>query len=119
MSHAIPWHRKAACIGLACACAIIASTASAGGGGRGGGGDSSMNPYTGDSWAYFNGGRNLGEQGTIRPGGTPPATGWSLWPQKPARNDSKTTSPDSPTARYAPAPDGNSTPTQPNTTTAR
>lgn len=30
-------------------------------GGRGG--DSSMNPYTGDSYAYFNGGHNLGEEG--------------------------------------------------------
>ena len=38
-------------------------------GGRGGGdsGDSSMNPFTGDSYAYFHGGHNLGEQGTIRP----------------------------------------------------
>ena len=33
----------------------------AGGGGRGG--DSSMNPFTGNSYAYFNGGQNLGEQG--------------------------------------------------------
>src|SRR5436309_4740308 len=32
-----------------------------GGGGRGG--DSSMNPYTGDSYAYFHGGHNLGEEG--------------------------------------------------------
>src|SRR6185437_888360 len=30
-------------------------------------GDSSMNPFTGDSYAYFHGGHNLGEQGTIRP----------------------------------------------------
>src|SRR5881227_934113 len=37
-----------------------------GGGGRGG--DSSMNPFTGDSYAYFNGGHNLGEEGMIRPG---------------------------------------------------
>src|SRR6478735_11267115 len=37
--------------------------------GRGGGdsGDSSMNPFTGDSYAYFHGGHNLGEQGTIFP----------------------------------------------------
>jgi hypothetical protein len=36
---------------------------------RGGGdsGDSSMNPFTGDSYAYFHGGHNLGEQGTIFP----------------------------------------------------
>ncbi len=40
-----------------------------GGGGFSGGdsGDSSMNPFTGDSYAYFHGGHNLGEQGTIRP----------------------------------------------------
>lgn len=43
-------------------------------------GDSSMNPYTGDSYAYFNGGHNLGEGGTIRPGGAPPSTGWQLYP---------------------------------------
>lgn len=41
---------------------------SGGGGGHGGdNGDSSMNPFTGDSYAYFHGGHNLGEQGTIRP----------------------------------------------------
>ncbi|HJU20896.1 MAG TPA: hypothetical protein VJ891_00175 [Casimicrobiaceae bacterium] len=40
---------------------------------RGGGdnGDSSMNPFTGDSYAYFHGGHNLGEQGTIRPDRAP------------------------------------------------
>ena len=37
------------------------------GGGGGGNGDSSMNPFTGDSYAYFHGGHNLGEQGTIFP----------------------------------------------------
>ncbi len=59
--------------------AVVAFTAGASGasvahGGGGGGGfsggdsgDSSMNPFTGDSYAYFNGGHNLGEQGTIRP----------------------------------------------------
>jgi hypothetical protein len=42
---------------------------------RGGGdsGDSSMNPFTGDSYAYFHGGHNLGEEGTIRPNRVP---GW-------------------------------------------
>ena len=51
-------------------------------GGRGGGdsGDSSMNPFTGDSYAYFHGGHNLGEQGTIRPNRPNPA--WT--PGKPA-----------------------------------
>ena len=46
-----------------------------GGGGRGGGdsGDSSMNPYTGDSYAYFHGGHNLGEQGMNIPWRTPDA----------------------------------------------
>ena len=38
-----------------------ASPIAHGGGGRGG--DSSMNPYTGDSYAYFHGGHNVGEQG--------------------------------------------------------
>ncbi|HTL77010.1 MAG TPA: hypothetical protein VL654_11860 [Casimicrobiaceae bacterium] len=54
-------------------------------GGRGGGdsGDSSMNPFTGDSYAYFHGGRNLGEQGTIRPNRPNPA--WT--PGKPADAD--------------------------------
>src|SRR5437868_12538938 len=40
---------------------LCASTSTFGGGGRGG--DSSMNPYTGDSYAYFHGGHNLGEEG--------------------------------------------------------
>src|SRR5690349_4983397 len=49
-------------------------------GGRGGdNGDSSMNPFTGDSYAYCHGGHNLGEQGTIRPDRPNPA--WSA--QKP------------------------------------
>jgi hypothetical protein len=54
-------------------------------GGRGGGdsGDSSMNPFTGDSYAYFHGGHNLGEQGTIRPNRPNPA--WT--PGKPADAD--------------------------------
>jgi hypothetical protein len=63
------------------ACTLAAGccgVAYAGGGGRGG--DSSMNPFTGDSYAYFNGGHNLGEKAMIRPGGTPPATGYQLYP---------------------------------------
>ncbi|SRR6266576_3755311 len=40
-----------------------------GGGGRGG--DSSMNPFTGDSYAYFHGGHNLGEQAMNIPWRTP------------------------------------------------
>lgn len=94
-----------ACAALALA--MSASAAMAGGGhGGGGGGDSSMNPYTGDSYAYFHGGHNLGEQGTIRPGGIPPATGWSLWPWRATRNDAPRSAPaDAPTGRFAPAPD--------------
>lgn len=41
------------------------------GGGGGRGGDSSMNPFTGDSYAYFHGGHNLGEQGMNIPWRTP------------------------------------------------
>jgi len=47
---------KLAVLGLSLCVSAIAH-----GGGRGG--DSSMNPFTGDSYAYFNGGHNLGEQG--------------------------------------------------------
>jgi hypothetical protein len=51
------------------AVAGISAAHGGGGGGFSGGdsGDSSMNPFTGDSYAYFHGGHNLGEQGTIRP----------------------------------------------------
>ena len=43
--------------------ASLSGSAIARGGGHGGGsGDSSMNPFTGDSYAYFNGGHNRGEQ---------------------------------------------------------
>jgi len=61
-------------------------------GGRGGGdsGDRSMNPFTGDSYAYFHGGHNLGEPGTIRPNRPNPA--WT--PGKPA--DAKSTAPNAP-----------------------
>jgi hypothetical protein len=59
---------------VASALAGAASVAGAGGGGGGGGfsggdsGDSSMNPFTGDSYAYFHCGHNLGEEGMIVPG---------------------------------------------------
>ena len=39
------------------------------GGGRGG--DGSMNPFTGNSYAYFHGGHNLGEEGMNLPARTP------------------------------------------------
>ena len=92
-----------ACLALACA---AGSSAVIAGGGHSGGGDGSMNPYTGDSYAYFHGGHNLGEQGTIRPGGTPPPTGWSLWPAHPVRNDApKAAATTAPTARFAPPPE--------------
>lgn len=45
-------------------------------------GDSSMNPFTGESYAYFHGGRNLGEGAMIRPGGTPPPQGFRLYPPR-------------------------------------
>jgi hypothetical protein len=63
---------------------------------RGGGdnGDSSMNPFTGDSYAYFHGGHNLGEQGTIRPDRAP------LYPK--ARQDPKASA----KASFAPAKNG-------------
>jgi len=93
-----------ACLAFGFAVGASAAIAGGGHGGGGGGGDGSMNPYTGDSYAYFHGGHNLGEQGTIRPGGTPPPTGWSLWPAHPARNDAPKTAPP-PTARFAPPPD--------------
>ncbi|HEY2816197.1 MAG TPA: hypothetical protein VGK44_03575 [Casimicrobiaceae bacterium] len=48
----------------AAAVACLSAGVSAGGGR---GGDSSMNPFTGDSYAYFNGGHNLGEQAMIIP----------------------------------------------------
>jgi hypothetical protein len=77
----------------------------------GGGGDSSMNPYTGDSYAYFHGGHNLGEAGTVRPGGVPPPTGWSLIPQRATRQDA---SGPAPTARWQAAPTTGTTSTPPN-----
>ena len=52
------------------------ATAHGGGGGFSSGGDSGMNPFTGDSYAYFHGGRNLGEEGTIRPNRPAP---WPQW----------------------------------------
>ncbi len=51
---------------------ILPGSAIAGGGG-GHGGDSSMNPFTGDSYAYFHGGHNLGEQAMIIPWRAPVA----------------------------------------------
>ena len=69
-------------------------------GGRGGGdsGDSSMNPFTGDSYAYFHGGHNLGEQGTIRPNRPNPA--WT--PGKPA--DANHAAPNAPRDARSPPP---------------
>ena len=55
---------------IAALSAFLPETAIAhGGGGRGG--DSSMNPFTGDSYAYFHDGHNLGEQGMNMPWRTP------------------------------------------------
>ena len=52
------------------------------GGGHGSNGDSSNNPFTGDSYAYFHGGHNEGQGAMILPGrayGAPP-TGIQLYP---------------------------------------
>jgi hypothetical protein len=57
--------------------ASLPTSAVAGGRGGGDSGDSSMNPFTGDSYAYFHNGHNLGEQGMILPGRVPAAKGAS------------------------------------------
>ena len=75
---------------VAFATAVVVPAAFAGGRGGGDSGDSSMNPFTGDSYAYFHGGHNLGEQGTIRPNRPNPA--WT--PGKPT--DAKSTAPNAP-----------------------
>jgi hypothetical protein len=93
---------------LALALATLSGAAMAAHGG--GGGDSSMNPFTGDSYAYFHGGHNLGEGAMIRPGGTPPPTGWQLYPWRgraasdaPGVSTPATSAPPA-ERRYAPAP---------------
>jgi hypothetical protein len=60
-------------------------------------GDNSMNPFTGDSYAYFHGGHNLGEQGTIRPDRPPPAKSKPVWGRKSSRSpDSAASAKDQP-----------------------
>ena len=76
-------HRLRTFAVVAFASALAVPAAYAGGRGGGDSGDSSMNPFTGDSYAYFHGGHNLGEQGTIRPNRPNPA--WT--PGKPADAD--------------------------------
>lgn len=105
---------------VATAGAVAVSAASAGGGGGGGGfsggdsGDSSMNPFTGDSYAYFHCGHNLGEQGMIVPGrpnpqspeekarraANPPAQAGTCVPSDPANANA---------ARNSERPDGRTT----------
>ncbi len=63
-------------------CAPVA-TAHGGGGGGFSGDDSSMNPFTGDSSAYFHGGPNLGEEGMIRPGRPAPHPQWRAKASRP------------------------------------
>lgn len=75
MKHRMPTRALRAGLAVAVACGSGAALAARDSG------DSSMNPYTGDSYRYFYG-HNLGEQGTIRPGGTPPATGYQLYPRR-------------------------------------
>ena len=61
------------CVSLAARALVVGmlvSGSAVAGGGRGG--DGSMNPFTGDSYAYFHGGHNLGEEGMILPGRAPP-----------------------------------------------
>jgi hypothetical protein len=60
-------------VGAALGVSLCGSVIAHDGGGGRGGGDSSMNPYTGDSYAYFHGGHNLGEQGMNIPWRTPVA----------------------------------------------
>ena len=86
MTHPLP--RSTGLLCLALALALPAADGFARGGGRGGGdsGDSSMNPFYGDSYRYFNG-RNLGEGGMILPGGKQAPSGIQLVPKPGARND--------------------------------
>jgi hypothetical protein len=64
--------------------ALAAGMAGVASANRGGGdsGDSSMNPFTGDSYAYFHNGHNLGEEGMIRPGRVPPRPSKPVWERK-------------------------------------
>lgn len=87
-------HSRQRSIGLLCLAVALAVPSATlarggGGGGRGGSGDSSMNPFYGDSYRYFNG-RNLGEQGTIFPGGSQAPSGIQLVPNFGARNEPST-----------------------------
>jgi hypothetical protein len=86
---------------------LCASTSAFGGGGRGG--DSSMNPFTGDSYAYFNGGHNLGEQAMIIPWRSPPQSSPQNVPSKRA-DSSRATAPSTPPPQqkfYPPPRDSN------------
>ena len=69
MDRTIKW--RAASFTAVAAAMLFASGAALADRGGGDNGDSSMNPFTGDSYAYFHGGHNLGEQGTIRPDRAP------------------------------------------------
>jgi len=97
---------RSMCITVVATIAIgLSSTAAGGGGGRGGdSGDSSMNPFTGDSYAYFHGGHNLGEEGTIRPNRVSPKPNLTKAPKasdaasapadQPLRDANRTDAPD-------------------------
>jgi hypothetical protein len=84
MNHTMRLRTSRLCLAFALTAGMTGVALAARGGGDSG--DSSMNPYTGDSYRYFYG-HNLGEQGTIRPGGTPPATGYQLYPPRAAAPD--------------------------------
>jgi hypothetical protein len=76
---------------VAVAVAMGVTSAAMANGGRGGdSGDSSMNPFTGDSYAYFHGGHNLGEEGTIRPNRVPAKPNVAQDAKRPAAPSSAT-----------------------------
>lgn len=87
--------RTAFAAAIAVATLVSSGIALADRGGGGDNGDNSMNPFTGDSYAYFHGGHNLGEQGTIRPDRAPSrprarqdANASTKAPAKPPKQDS-------------------------------
>jgi hypothetical protein len=89
--------------------ALAMAPAAAIAGGSHGSGDSSNNPFTGDSYAYFHGGRNAGRQAMILPGRQygPPPSGYQLYPRDARRasapRDTRQFRPATPHANAAPA----------------
>jgi hypothetical protein len=89
--------------------ALAMAPAAAIAGGSHGSGDSSNNPFTGDSYAYFHGGQNAGRQAMILPGRHygPPPSGYQLYPrnapQASAPRDTRRFRPATPDTSSAPA----------------